>query len=540
MAERLIAWVVPVAPCSLARVRDALAQIGASPAANPLLPFGSAPAIHFASATLFDDDPEQPATLVLEVNSDDPLDRCLETLVNVGRRGLDALFVCADGYPGVSEPDDRVVDYLKRRRKTPQLYHLGHPNRSLDAIRGDLELRRSIEHELRTNPALSDRSPAAIVACIRALARCPGSKLTLPYRPWHHSWDQPASPHPTPLDEIQWVRDETGWTKHLPEALLWFAGFGMEAAFAILLGHYFAVPLRGTLLGASLIIIGLVSMSAPDLRLVRGTAVSAIIALLVLKFFVLSGFDPVVNSTPLLLVLSAIVAVPALVLFVSYLIIAMTVKVTRPVTRLTPADRARIDALVNAEDRNVHSIYNHVAGLSVLKPNGRLLRYARTKLALTFLNLFYRTYFVRGKLVSIPTIHFAQWNLIDGRRLLFLTNYDGGADSYLDDFFNSLALGVAFIWNDTVLFPGTSDPRQLKLWVRKGQTLAAVRYLAPVYHALTVGMINNNTFIRTRLLRGRGDRSARRWLCRFATNPTEPTTLARFVGWLADLGGIAG
>ena len=50
--------------------------------------------------------------------------------------------------------------------------------------------------------------------------------------------------------------------------------------------------------------------------------------------------------------------------------------------------------------------------------------------------------------------------------------------------------------------------------------------------------INNNTFIRTRLLHGWGERSARRWLRRFATCPVEPTWRARLAGLAKDLGGV--
>ena len=40
-----------------------------------------------------------------------------------------------------------------------------------------------------------------------------------------------------------------------------------------------------------------------------------------------------------------------------------------------------------------------------------------------------------GELGGIPTIHFAKWALIDGgARLLFLSNYDGSWETYLDDF----------------------------------------------------------------------------------------------------------
>jgi hypothetical protein len=190
---------------------------------------------------------------------------------------------------------------------------------------------------------------------------------------------------------------------------------------------------------------------------------------------------------------------------------------------------------MDAEDRPVNSHYNHVAGLSELKPTFRRFRAFRTQLVMELLNLFYRTQYLKGKLVTIPSIHFAQWSLVDNKYLLFLTNYDGPADSYLDDFFNTLAFGVAFIWHETVIFPDSVDPRRLKLWVREGQTLASVRYRNPIYDGLTVAAINNNSYIRTRLLTRRSPSGARRWLRRFATIPEEPTMLGRVSGWFKEL-----
>ena len=189
--------------------------------------------------------------------------------------------------------------------------------------------------------------------------------------------------------------------------------------------------------------------------------------------------------------------------------------------------------LLEAEDLPKNSHYNHVAGLSKLKPGLFFwLRCVRTWLALELLNLFYRTEYVKGKLVTIPSIHFAQWSLVNRRYLLFLTNYDGPADSYLDDFFHTLAFGVAFMWQDTLDFPMSIDPRRLKMWVRQEQTLACVRYRAPVYDGLTVTAINNNTYIRKRLLRRLSASDAQRWLRRFASIPEEPTVFSRVAGWV--------
>jgi len=293
-------------------------------------------------------------------------------------------------------------------------------------------------------------------------------------------------------------------------------------------------------LAASAVVFFLVHMSTTDARVVRGILAAATIAALVGGSFKLLGLNDMTKSPMWLLISSWVMFVPTIFIAASYLNIALRLKVTEPSPVLTPAVRKGIAELMEAEDLQKHSIYNHVGGLTVLKAGFfRPLRWLRTWLALMFLNFFYRVYFVSGKLASFPTIHFAQWTLVDARRLLFLTNYDGSADSYLDDFFDSLAKGVAFIWYDTQGFPNTIDARRLKTWVREGQTLAHIRYRAPVYDGLTVGMINNNTFIRTRLLHGSGDRSARRWLRRFATCPVEPTRLSRLAGLLKDLGGVS-
>jgi hypothetical protein len=280
-----------------------------------------------------------------------------------------------------------------------------------------------------------------------------------------------------------------------------------------------------------------VSHAAAEAKVLTGAAVAAVLALPVAW----AVENVAWLADPPGLVIFAALAILAPVLFL--LGLSSSIARTLPLTdRFGPLDaetKARLRRLVEAEDLPNNGGYNHVAGLSVLEDRYRRIRWLRTRLALFVLNLFYRTMFVKGKLATIPSIHFAQWSLVDDRHLLFVTNYDGGADSYLDDFFNSLASGVAFIWIDTKIFPGTMDPRHLKAWVRKGQTLAAVRYRAAVYDGLTVGTINSNTYIRTRLLRGWRDASARRWLRRFATAPEEPSLLSQLSLWLKARAGVA-
>src|SRR6516165_7004962 len=149
MAERLFTWVTPI-PCpALPEVSTALADIRADPAANGWVPFGRLPMLHFASLTLFvENDGEGTATLVFESNVDSsfyqPVDTYVRELVRVGRQGLDRIYSACDGYPDPGAPATEVVRLLACHEKRAHLYHVGHPDRSVQAIRGDYELRRSI------------------------------------------------------------------------------------------------------------------------------------------------------------------------------------------------------------------------------------------------------------------------------------------------------------------------------------------------------------------------------------------------------------
>jgi hypothetical protein len=61
-----------------------------------------------------------------------------------------------------------------------------------------------------------------------------------------------------------------------------------------------------------------------------------------------------------------------------------------------------------------------------------------------------------GKLQGVETIHFAEWRLVDGgKRLLFMSNFDGAALDYLADFSENATPGVNLIWSNTEGFPPT-------------------------------------------------------------------------------------
>ena len=108
--------------------------------------------------------------------------------------------------------------------------------------------------------------------------------------------------------------------------------------------------------------------------------------------------------------------------------------------------------------------------------------------------------------MGIPSIHFAHWHLIDGgRRLLFLSNYDGTWESYLGEFVDRAASGLTAVWSNTVGFPrtrflaldGARNEQQFKAWVRSQQVPTDVWYAA--YPRLSVLNVNNDTALRAGL-----------------------------------------
>jgi hypothetical protein len=71
--------------------------------------------------------------------------------------------------------------------------------------------------------------------------------------------------------------------------------------------------------------------------------------------------------------------------------------------------------------------------------------------------------FTDGRLGKAEGIKFGHWHIIDnGRRFLFLSNYDGAWGGYLDEFIRGASQGVNLFWQRTELLPrnaaGQGDP----------------------------------------------------------------------------------
>lgn len=137
--------------------------------------------------------------------------------------------------------------------------------------------------------------------------------------------------------------------------------------------------------------------------------------------------------------------------------------------------------------------------------------------------LLVKVLFVKGKLMGIPTIHFARWIQVnDKKRMLFFSNFDGSWTQYLGDFIDKSGWGLNAIFGNTIKFPKTyflflgGAYNQLKFlgWSRRFQISTQLWYTAHDEINQSIKNINNNTIIRNGLSKSLNEKQAEDFLAR--------------------------
>jgi hypothetical protein len=96
------------------------------------------------------------------------------------------------------------------------------------------------------------------------------------------------------------------------------------------------------------------------------------------------------------------------------------------------------------------------------------------------------------QLLGLSFIHFAQWSLIDSfpgndgmddlrlrpRYLLFLTNFNGGFDEYIDAFSYVIGRRISRFWRGGPGYPGPTPARTFKDYIHRQEFPAAHFYSA--------------------------------------------------------------
>jgi hypothetical protein len=205
-------------------------------------------------------------------------------------------------------------------------------------------------------------------------------------------------------------------------------------------------------------------------------------------------------------ILTFIGVVVIMLLFIAAILILAGIAPYRALRRLEESDfsqdrpplsLAQLKLFAGQEDQIVQ---NHLASMVLVKPG--MLRAFMIRNALRALHFAVPIVAWDGYLGSMRTIHFAHWTLVgNSGRLLFLSNFDGSWQSYLNDFVDKAARGLTLAWGNCVGFPktrnlvleGAAHGTQFKAWARQSQTQNILWYSA--YTDLTVNQIIRNASI---------------------------------------------
>ncbi len=140
---------------------------------------------------------------------------------------------------------------------------------------------------------------------------------------------------------------------------------------------------------------------------------------------------------------------PLLLLLASPLLIVLGLVAVVQLRRLEKTDPEicpRSDPALSAELSRLedHDVTNQFTAMGSLKPG--LVRLWISRFVLLVIDYTARHVYTRGRLARVRTIHFARWVFIDDRqRIVFLSNYDGSLESYMDDFINKVGFGLNLV-----------------------------------------------------------------------------------------------
>jgi Dyp-type peroxidase family len=161
--------------------------------------------------------------------------------------------------------------------------------------------------------------------------------------------------------------------------------------------------------------------------------------------------------------------------------------------------------------------HNHFMAVTQLKPGW--FRKTTLALALWGIKQLVTHAYRPGFVLNMGTIHYAKWfRLPKQDKLIFLANYDGSWESYLEDFIMKAHAGQTAAWSNGVGFPktrlliyeGAQDGDRFKRWVRRQQVPAQFWYSR--FPKLTTDEIRNNAVIHGGLARAHTDTAAMNWL----------------------------
>jgi uncharacterized membrane protein YphA (DoxX/SURF4 family) len=140
-------------------------------------------------------------------------------------------------------------------------------------------------------------------------------------------------------------------------------------------------------------------------------------------------------------------------------------------------------------------------------------RLLRLRIALFFSAPLIRYGWPPGDFAGVFTLHNFRWLLLDGgKRLMFMSDFDGSAQNYLGDFVDKLIWGLDTFYNNCVGYP-PGGMRQIEMfvqWIRSHQLLQQVYHSA--YPNVTVMNLITDRAITSMMEAHFSREQAERWL----------------------------
>lgn len=141
-------------------------------------------------------------------------------------------------------------------------------------------------------------------------------------------------------------------------------------------------------------------------------------------------------------------------------------------------EKYQTSALTGREDviaQNQFNLYLTIKGNFIT----RRIRTWRMVILMYILARLAQINLVSGSLAGLTTVHFGHWVLIDGgRRLFFMTSYDGSWENYVSDFVNKIyqLLDVQLMNFEGFAGDGTRNIAAFRRWLRRVQVQSDVFY----------------------------------------------------------------
>ncbi len=478
--------------------------------------------LHFLSLFVIPPDGPDPALLVLEASFDCSRDTFIDQLVQTNAPLLQAAYAHCVSYPP-NATNQQLRAYLGGLEHCNQIFYVGCPGLGTQRIAEEEQIAADVEARIRALNQPIGRRAQIVREIWQGLT--PQSRervLDTPDRPF---WVR----HPLyeePLATLYWYLERpafiVGWfvlalvILQPFDAPLWDALVAPPSVVAAT--WCWALVLLGC--AAALTLIWLAIWVGEFPRELTWRTIWYVIGAKIAEFLraswgALPGFGAVLGllalahwTWPLLWQLAwiglVVLAAAALVAAIVWVVRLLRIGVREPGDSVDDKrwDAARIARMRERED---HLAQTHLISVTTIRPGA--LRLCTLRYVLFAIHWLARILYNRLGLFSTQSIHFARWTIIPGRRLLFISNYDGSFGGYLGVFATLGGSGVSAIWGNTEGFPrtfllfldGARDEQGLKARARASQVESLLWYRR--YPRLSVTAIERNAAIRSDLAR---------------------------------------